>query len=184
MLPLILLAGALALACTDPAQEHIDRGRKLFQNGDLEGAAAAFEKATQANPDSAVAWNNLGNVSARQGRNERAMELYRRAIEADADRLEPHYNLANALMDAQRTDEAVEEYERALQIDPNRPQVQYNLAYALYRLNRFDKSWEALQHAAELGADAETVAQLDAAIRVYFDPGQELATDRSGAEPH
>ncbi len=165
----LLLALALS-ACADPAQEHIDRAAKLLEQGDMDGAIAALEDATQANPDNPVAWNNLGNLNAQRGRSERAMELYRRAIEADPKRLEPHYNLAGALLDAGRTDEAIEEYERAAAIDDANAAVYYNLAYALYQASRFDKAWVALEKARARGVEEDQATRLEAAIRHYYTP--------------
>lgn len=166
----VVLIALTTLACADPAQEHIDRSRELAAAGDVEGAMAALEEATVANPSNPSAWNNLATLTMQSGRPERAMELYRRAIAADSERLEPHYNLANLLNDAGRSEEAIEEYRRAAAIDDSRGEVHYNLAFTLYSLDRFDQAWIALEHARASGADAEAVIRLEAAIRHYYTP--------------
>lgn len=42
------------------ARDVVDEGSRLFQQGDLKGARAAFEKAIRQNPNNAVAHSNLG----------------------------------------------------------------------------------------------------------------------------
>ena len=166
----IAVLAVLVAACSDPAQAHIDGANELLGSGDIQGAIAALEAGTQANPDSASAWNNLGNLYSQEQRSDEALYAFRRAIQADPGRLEPHYNLAGLLVDLERNEEAVEEFDRALQIDPSKPEIHYNLAYTLYRLDRFDKAWERLEEARRRGAAPETVEQLAAAIQHFYTP--------------
>lgn len=178
MCVIAVLAVTMA-ACGDPAQAHIDDANELLGSGDVQGAIAALEAGTQANPDSPSAWNNLGNLYSGEQRNDEALYAFQRAIQADPERIEPHYNLAGLLVDLGRNEEAVEEFDRALQIDPSKPEIHYNLAYTLYRLDRFDKAWESLEEARRHGAEAETVEQLAAAIQRFYTP----PTEGSGESP-
>jgi Flp pilus assembly protein TadD len=61
--------------------------------GDLEGAAAALQRATTRAPDYAVAWNELGLVRRNLGKFDDARMAYAKAIALDASYAPTHRNL-------------------------------------------------------------------------------------------
>jgi predicted O-linked N-acetylglucosamine transferase (SPINDLY family) len=64
----------------DDAQEHCYYGLVLKSQGDLHGAAQAFEQAVKLKPDYAAAYNNLGIVEKDMGDVEAGIGHYRRAL--------------------------------------------------------------------------------------------------------
>jgi Flp pilus assembly protein TadD len=58
-------------------------GRVELMDGDKLAAIAAFEKATEANPDNSFAWNNLGLVLSQLGRWDEAVAALERATGGD-----------------------------------------------------------------------------------------------------
>lgn len=70
----------------DDAQEHCYYGMILQKNGDLQGAAQAYEKAVKLKPDYAAAHNNLGIVKKELGNIEAGISHYRQAL-----KLNPQY---------------------------------------------------------------------------------------------
>ncbi|OIQ97444.1 photosystem I assembly protein Ycf3 [mine drainage metagenome] len=71
---------ALELNSMD-AKEHCYYGLVLKNQGDLKGAAMAFEQAVKLKPDYAAAYNNLGIVKKDTGDVEAGIRNYRRALE-------------------------------------------------------------------------------------------------------
>lgn len=76
---------ALELNVND-AKEHCYYGLVLKNQGDLRGAASAFEQAVKLQPDYAAAYNNLGIVKKDGGDVEEGIRNYRRAL-----KLNPSY---------------------------------------------------------------------------------------------
>lgn len=101
-------AGQVGVAPDDPVAEylaahaagsrvHILQGRKAWRAGDIAGAAAAFERAVSADPDSAVGWTNLGTAQAALDRLEPARESLTRSIELDPASDRARQNLVTVL---------------------------------------------------------------------------------------
>ncbi len=64
----------------DEWQRWNDYGIGLFLQGDLKGAAAAFEKITEADPKNPDGWVNLGRCAVQEGDMERARTVLERAL--------------------------------------------------------------------------------------------------------
>ncbi len=73
------------LALNDSVAVKVDCAMCSYYGGDTDAAIAAVEKITQDNPDSALAWVNLGLMYESKYDNEKATEAYKKAIEADPD---------------------------------------------------------------------------------------------------
>jgi Flp pilus assembly protein TadD len=61
-------------------QRWNDYGIGLFLQGDLNGAAAAFQRVTEADPSNPDGWVNLGRVAVQEGDNERARVVLEKAL--------------------------------------------------------------------------------------------------------
>jgi tetratricopeptide (TPR) repeat protein len=61
-------------------QRWNDYGIGLFLQGDLKGAAIAFQKVTEADPNNPDGWVNIGRVAVQEGDMERAREVLTRAL--------------------------------------------------------------------------------------------------------
>ena len=70
-------------------------------------------------PDSGPAYNNLGDILAKEGRFDEAMAHFRRALTLIPNSSKPHYNLGYLLEIEGRPHEAEKEYLRALDLAPN-----------------------------------------------------------------
>jgi tetratricopeptide (TPR) repeat protein len=80
------------------ANAHNDRGIALYNEGDLPGSLAEFQKAVALRPSLAAAWNNLANILRYQGDLARAVDAYRRAISIEVDYPDAHQGLGMALL--------------------------------------------------------------------------------------
>jgi Flp pilus assembly protein TadD len=99
------------------AQNHIVRGLKLQEEGDLAGAGAELRAAVEAAPESAEAHNNLGGCLFLQRNLDDAMNEFRTALRIDPGFAKAHYNLGLTLWLQGRHDDARGEFEKATESD-------------------------------------------------------------------
>jgi len=131
----------------------------LRDRRDLDGAAAALQKALALRPNFPEAHNNLGNLLHEQGRTREAAAAYRQAAALRPDYAEAHYNLGNMLLELGELDESIAEYQRAITFRPGHALAHNNLANALKDAGRLDEAIasyrqaEALQPAAWIGSN-------------------------------
>ncbi len=68
------------------AEAALARAMELLGAGNVQAAVRAAERAVQADPDSAAAWNTLALALDEAGEVERAIEAYERTLQLDSDR--------------------------------------------------------------------------------------------------
>ncbi len=95
-------------------------GRFLFEN-DLAGAARAWQKALDLEPNSPELLCNLSHVTAQLGRAGEAVRLARRAVELAPESADARLTLGSALVILNVPDAAQAELTRALRIEPGHP---------------------------------------------------------------
>ena len=84
-----------------------DYGIGLFLQGDLTGAAAAFEKITQADPSNPDGWVNLGRVRVQEGNLPAAREVLDRAFSLSPHLARAHFFYAKMLRNKGDYDQAI-----------------------------------------------------------------------------
>jgi tetratricopeptide (TPR) repeat protein len=120
----------------------------LFEErGDINGSEDAYRAAIRADPNLAVAHNNLGNLVDKQGRKGEAEDAYRAAIRADPNLAAAHSNLGGLLRDQGRTQEAEEAYRAAIRTDPGAQFAYYNLGLLLEEKGRKSEAENAFRMA-------------------------------------
>ena len=117
------------------------------------------------NPDCELAENNLGDVLARQGKQDEAIGHYERALELNPDEAQPHFNLGNVLARQGKLDEAIQHYERALQLDPGGVAIHVNCGNALARQGKLNEAVQHYERALQLDpANADAHCDLAVAL--------------------
>ncbi|MFQ5662741.1 MAG: tetratricopeptide repeat protein [Terriglobia bacterium] len=154
---------------------HIYLAGFLYDQGNFDGAIAAYKKAIKLKPDFPEAHNNLGNALVekfdefiRGLADQSQLAAYRDVVLADKDLLgdaiaayqkaiklksnfpEALNNLAAALVRTGRLDEAIATYRKALELTPDDPEALNNLGNALARKGQFDEAIERYRKALEL----------------------------------
>lgn len=137
------------MTSTDLGSLH-QRAISAFQRGESGVAVELLCRAIEANPESAVAVNDLGSVLARLGRTSEAIPAFRRAIELAPAYPEAHNNLANIFQMTGRLEEAVASYQTSLRLRPEYAEAYRNLASALRRLGRTEEAIAALAKAVSI----------------------------------
>jgi len=107
-------------------------GDILMQYGRPQQAVTQYQKAIRAQPDLAIAWNNLGVARTAQGKFADGENAYRRAIKLNPAYALAYYNLGANFDQRKNFDQALVYYQRAIEIDPglldvrNNPQIASN----------------------------------------------------------
>jgi len=81
----------------DDWQRWNDYGIGLFLQGDLKGAAAAFQKITQIDSDNPDGWVNLGRCAVQEGDMQRARTVLEKALGINPNLARAHYFYARVL---------------------------------------------------------------------------------------
>ena len=115
---------------SDEAAQHNREGAKLVEQGRMEEALKAFQKAVELDANDAVARLNLAYSYDRQGRPEEAITEYQRAIELSPSNLLAYNNLGVLYDKMGLYDEAIGEFQRALEINPTDVNAVKNLENA------------------------------------------------------
>lgn len=102
----------------------------------VQACAEAVERA----PDSAQAWNDLGNATLDLGHPGEAEQCFRHAIELAPAMAEARYNLGRLMHLGGRLPEALAGYEQALALAPRLAPAAYNRAILLAAIGRADDS--------------------------------------------
>jgi len=90
----------------------------LKEQGKLDQAIAAFDKALEVGPDDARIWTIKGNTLLELCQYEKAIDAYNHVLITYPDNADTIVNIASALIEMGKYDEAIAECNRALEIDP------------------------------------------------------------------
>jgi len=112
-----------------------DYGIGLFLQGDLSGAAGAFEKITEIDPKNPDGWVNLGRVRVQEGNLPAAREVLERALALSPKLARAHFFYAKMLRQEGRYDQAAEHLREVLAQYP-RDRVVHDDLGRIYFLQR------------------------------------------------
>jgi tetratricopeptide (TPR) repeat protein len=90
----------------DPNSDALRAAVRLEEEGKYALAAHAYREVLDRDPNSVLAWTNLGNAEMRVGRRPAAEEAFRKALELQPDSADTLNNLAWLLFEEKRMDEA------------------------------------------------------------------------------
>src|SRR5690625_2325315 len=142
--PVILVAGLLALAGCDSAEErvrnHHERGMALLEEGSTEKAALEFRNALAIDSKFLPARMEYARLLLGEGSVRAALENFQKVIELDPAHAEARLELAKIYMLAQHFDEALTHAEAAHQAAPNSAEALLARATAHYRLGHAEQA--------------------------------------------
>lgn len=116
--------------------ELYNKAYSLSNLGQLEEALVWYDKALEANPQNADAWNNKGACQHKLGRPEDAVESFRRALACDKQNAAALRNLGSSLSALGRLPEALEALKKAAHLDPSSESVWLSIGLVEERLGR------------------------------------------------
>lgn len=112
-----------------------DYGIGLFLEGDLKGAAAAFQKITQVDPENPDGWVNIGRALVQEGDTEGARAVLEKALALSPQLARANYFYARVLRDEGKYDDAIARLKLVLQQYP-RDRVVINDLGRIYFLQK------------------------------------------------
>lgn len=115
-------------------------------------AAAIYRELTVINPNDPEAWNNLGSLEEKMGREHwpEALIAYDAALHIDPGFAIALFNKGEVLNELDRPDEAIPLLQQACQAMPDDPESRYELAYSLYRTGKKAESLARIKEALQL----------------------------------
>lgn len=114
-----------------------DYGIGLLLQGDLTGAAGAFEKITQIDPANADGWVNIGRVRVQEGNLPAATDVLERALKLKPDLARAHFFYAKVLRAEGRYDEAISHLREVLNQYPRDRVVHNDLGRILFLQRKY-----------------------------------------------
>jgi len=152
--------GALWPALADPvlatvtslredARALLQRGVKLADAGDVDGAIDAHERALAIDPTLAQAHANLISLYGRARNWAKAEEHYKAVVASGVDVADAHYDYGVLLGLQERWDEAADAYRKALAMNPLHAQAHNNLGQILERERQPDDAAREYRLAVE-----------------------------------
>ncbi|MEA5467897.1 CHAT domain-containing tetratricopeptide repeat protein [Spirulina sp. 06S082] len=130
-----------------------NRGRDLYNAGDIQGALSCFEQAIEIQPNFHNAYNGRGTALNEMGRYEEAIADYNKAIEIQPNYHDAYNNRGLALKDMGRYEEAIADFNKALEIQPNYHLAYNGRGYALKNMGRYEEAIADYDRALEIKID-------------------------------
>jgi tetratricopeptide (TPR) repeat protein len=127
-------AAATSAAAGGAGEDWYRVGCTREDEGDSDGAIAAYRRALAADEGHTDARINLGRLLHERGEAAEAVLQYRRVLEARPHDAIALFNLGVALEDQELLNEAADAYERAVGADPKAADAHYNLAGVYERI--------------------------------------------------
>ena len=121
-------------------QEINKKGKKCFEDGDMDGAYNYFSKVVDAYPDHPEGLNNFGVVLWRQNRKAEGYKLFLRAVDADPSNYDALINLLDCGRDLERWQEILDVINKYIDSIPDNPLLLKRKAEAVERLDQKRKA--------------------------------------------
>jgi Flp pilus assembly protein TadD len=151
-------------------------GLAMHKRGQLDEAAAHFEKALQIQPNDYTALLTMGVIRFYQGRVPEAIEYAQATIRWEPDAPKAHNLLGMALAKQNRNDAALDEMRRAVELAPKDAEIRNDLGLALARLGRIPEAIDQFHEAVRLDPNnAAAHANLGLALLESGKPGESIS---------
>ncbi len=165
------------------AWKQFSLGDELFRKGDFRAASGYFERATQLDPDFALAYLRLAFSYFNSGQpREKRIEVLKRALELK-DKVSERESLELASRDNEfrgDLDKAVELGRQWIRWYPRDPFAYHTLGLYLMELGQFEEAVEAERQAVQLGAGSAAIQNLALDLRLVGKSEEAEATLRQG----
>lgn len=122
-------AGSLKNA-GESAQEALEKGMVLEQQGHIELALQLYDQAIARMPELARAHFNRGNILMDSGRAQDALDAYAKAVVYKPDSAATHYNMGNLHLQLGNARAAIQAFQRAIVLKPDFAEAHRDLGMA------------------------------------------------------
>jgi tetratricopeptide (TPR) repeat protein len=125
----------------------------LSQHGRLAEAITCFKKASEIDPDYALAFYNLGNALSAAGRPDEALAAYSQCLGKDGSFARCYNNRGTIYHKRRDFDRALADYRKATELDDGLAEAYENLGDLLMARERFGEAVKAYRHAIAIGPE-------------------------------
>ena len=132
MTMVIALIG-LSSAFAQEANEFIENGNKLYDEGKFGEAEVTYREAQETGADPFISGFNLGDALFKQQRYEEAATAFQSLPNLTDDKEQKasaYHNLGNSFLKAEKFQESVDAYKQSLRNNPRDLETKYNYSYA------------------------------------------------------
>ena len=126
-------------------QRWNDYGIGLFLQGDLKGAAAAFQKVTEADPNNPDGWVNMGRCAVQEGDMARARTVLDKALAINSNLARANYFYARVLRADGNYEGAAERLHKVLAQYPRDRVALNDLGRVLFLARKYNEAVKVLQ---------------------------------------
>jgi tetratricopeptide (TPR) repeat protein len=131
------------------AYSFLRAGSANDRTGDHRGAARAYRRGLELDPENADLRNALGWALFQQGKSTEAIGEYERAVAADPKHVKAHNNLALAFVELGELEKAALHYRKALEVEP-KAEVYSDLGFVLDQDGKTEEAIEQYRKALDL----------------------------------
>jgi tetratricopeptide (TPR) repeat protein len=162
---------------------HNNLGLSLLDQGQVDEAAAHFQKALESHPAFAEAHSNLGNALFRKGHLDEAIAQFQQAVRLDPTLASAHSNLGLALLQKGQVGDAIARFQAALALRPDLAQIHNSYGDALQQSGQLDKAIAEYQMTLAIQPDVvEVHHKLARALLQNKQPGEAVVHLRRALE--
>jgi len=129
---LLMMMALTANAQSD--KQTIKEGNEEYKKANYPGAATAYNKVVQKNPENVTAQYNLGNALYKADKKAEAVTAYDKSIsklEKPTEKSNAYFNKGVVLQNDKKLPECIDAYKNALKLDPSNEDARHNLQIAL-----------------------------------------------------
>jgi tetratricopeptide (TPR) repeat protein len=167
----VLLLAVFLLHCNlTPTERLLKQGDKLYEDGDLNGAAQRYTRVLESHPDSPRAFYGMGIVHYTRADYHRALMFLDRAVEQAEENATYRMQRGHTLLRLKSFDRAIEDYEAVIRLDPGRVSAYYSIGIAHYNARDYGNAVRWLKRYLDLAPkadDREKVEQLIHSLREW-----------------
>jgi tetratricopeptide (TPR) repeat protein/transglutaminase-like putative cysteine protease len=169
------VAGAPVPPADMKADDLVESARAAADNGNLPVALVLLKRATEVDPKSKVAWNNLGLVYFAMRQNDQAIAAYQKQIEVNPYDEYAYNNLGRVYWTDRKYDDAVKAFNKQLENNPLDPFAHANLGGMYSEWHKYDLAVAELEKAAAVTPDTSPGAgELQVSLgNAYLNLGQD-----------
>ena len=149
------------------ATTYYNVGVALYDNGRLDEARDALDRAVDIVPRFADGHFSLGNVLTASGQTSQAMVHYRRAIAIDPSHADAGLRLARLLVDGGRRDEAIQRCRALIETASHDAAMLVNVAHLLSQMGQLAEATSSLEHALAIDPERAMAHNLLANILAH-----------------
>ncbi|SDN80161.1 glycosyltransferase family 41 protein [Polaromonas sp. JS666] len=142
-----------AMDATPSAEQLLDQGMALEQQGQIEEALRCYDMAVSLMPELARAHFNRGTILLDRGDAQPALEAFSKAVQYKPDSAGAHFNLGAAHARLDQHEAAVSAYREALALKPDFAEAEMALGTTLEELGQDNAAVASYRRALEIRLD-------------------------------